>query len=211
MISKEYKAVIFDLDGVILSTDECHYEAWKMLADEEGIYFDRDINQRLRGVSRMESLEIVLERAEKTYTDDEKLEMATRKNGYYVKKIKNLDKSAILDGAIDFINMAKSAGLKVAIGSSSKNTMAILKQVECEDIFDAIADGNDIKNSKPAPDVFLVAAEKMCIAPSDCMVVEDAEAGVDAAIAAGMDVLAVGYASSYKKATYSAKSLGELI
>ena len=205
---KEYKAVIFDLDGVIVSTDECHYEAWKMLADEEGIYFDREINQRLRGVSRMESLEIILERSEKEYTEDEKIEMATRKNGYYVEKIKSLDKSATLDGAVDFVNAAKNAGLKVAIGSSSKNTMAILAQTECDELFDAIADGNDIKNSKPAPDVFLVAAKKLGIEPEACLVVEDAEAGVDAAIAAGMDVLAVGYASTYEKATYSAQSLG---
>ena len=211
MIKKDYKAVIFDLDGVIVSTDECHYEAWKMLADEENIYFDKTINQRLRGVSRMESLEIILERAEKEYTDEEKVEMATRKNGYYVEKIKSLDKNATLDGAVEFVNLAKANGLKVAIGSSSKNTMAILKQTECENLFDAIADGNDIKNSKPAPDVFLVAAKKLGISPQECMVVEDAEAGVDAAIAAGMDVLAVGYASSYKKATYSAESLGEIV
>lgn len=208
---KKYKAVIFDLDGVIVSTDECHYEAWKMLSDEEGIYFDREINQRLRGVSRMESLEIVLERAQKQYTDEEKLEMTTRKNNYYVEKIQTLDQSAILDGALEFIDMAKSAGLKVAIGSSSKNTMTILKQVQCDGIFDAIADGNDIKNSKPAPDVFLVAAKKLGVNPKDCMVVEDAYAGVDAAISAGMDVLAVGYAGTYEIATYSAKSLGELI
>ncbi|MBQ2614119.1 MAG: beta-phosphoglucomutase [Clostridia bacterium] len=210
-MTKKYKAVIFDLDGVIVSTDECHYEAWKMLADEEGIYFDREINQRLRGVSRMESLEIVLERATKEYTEAEKLEMATRKNGYYVEKIKSLDKTAILAGALEFVSLAKNAGLKVAIGSSSKNTMAILKQTGCETLFDAIADGNDIKNSKPAPDVFLVAAEKLQIAPTDCMVVEDAEAGVDAALAAGMDVLAVGFASAYAKATYRAKSLDEVL
>lgn len=202
-----YKAIIFDLDGVVVSTDNCHYEAWKQLADEEGIYFDRTINERLRGVSRMESLEIVLEKAEKDYTDAEKLEMAERKNGYYKEKIKLLDSSAILDGALDFIEKAKSLGVKVAIGSSSKNTIAILKQIGCMEIFDAIADGNDIKNSKPAPDVFLVAAERVDIAPSECMVVEDADAGVEAALAAGMDVLAVGYASANPKATYSAKGL----
>lgn len=206
----KYKAVIFDLDGVIVSTDECHYEAWKMLADEENIYFDREINQRLRGVSRMESLEIILERAEKEYTEEEKLEMATRKNGYYVEKIESLDDSSILCGAIDFVNRAKKDGLKVAIGSSSKNTAAILKQTGCSEVFDAVADGNDIKRSKPAPDVFLVAAEKLGIDPKDCMVVEDAEAGVEAALAAGMDVLAVGFASGSPRATYTAKSLGEI-
>ena len=211
IMMKNYKAVIFDLDGVIVSTDECHYEAWKMLADEEKIYFDREVNQRLRGVSRMESLEIILEKAEKEYSEAEKLEMATRKNNYYVEMIKKLDKSAILEGAAEFVNKAKKDGLKVAIGSSSKNTMTILKQVECEKLFDAIADGNDIKNSKPAPDVFLVAAEKLGIEPKECMVVEDAEAGVDAAIAAGMDVLAVGFASTYERATYRAKSLNDVL
>ncbi len=203
----KYKAIIFDLDGVVVSTDNCHYEAWKQLADEEGIYFDRTINERLRGVSRMESLEIVLEKADKAYTEDEKTEMAERKNGYYKEKIKLLDGSAVLDGALEFINKAKNSGVKVAIGSSSKNTIAILNQVGCIEIFDAIADGNDIKNSKPAPDVFLVAAERLGIAPADCMVVEDADAGVEAALAAGMDVLAVGYASQNPKATYHAQGL----
>lgn len=206
---KDYKAIIFDLDGVVVSTDSCHYKAWKQLADEEGIYFDENINQRLRGVSRMESLEIILERADKNYSDEEKLEMATRKNGYYVELIKTLDKSAILDGAVEFIELAKNKGIKVAIGSSSKNTMAILKQIECIELFDAIADGNDIKNSKPAPDVFLTAAQKLGIKPADCMVVEDADAGVEAAIAAGMDVLAVSSATSNEKATYRLKSLAD--
>ncbi len=204
---KQYSAFIFDLDGVIVSTDNCHYEAWKMLADEEDIYFDRTINERLRGVSRMESLEIILERATKGYTEEEKVEMATRKNGYYVEKIGVLDESAILAGAVDFINEAKKKGIKVAIGSSSKNTKLILKQIGLTDAFDAIADGNDIKNSKPAPDVFLVAAQKLGIDPKDCMVVEDADAGVEAALSAGMDVLAVGFASANERATYHAEGL----
>lgn len=206
----KYEAIIFDLDGVVVSTDNCHYEAWKQLADEEGIYFDRTINERLRGVSRMESLEIVLERAEKSYTDSEKLEMAERKNGYYKELIKKLDKSAVLDGALEFIQDAKNKGIKIAIGSSSKNTVAILTQTGIIDIFDEIADGNDIKNSKPAPDVFLKAAEKLTKDPKNCVVVEDADAGVEAALAAGMDVIAVGYASQNPKATYSAKGLFDI-
>lgn len=202
-----YKAIIFDLDGVVVSTDNCHYKAWKQLADEEGIYFDRTINERLRGVSRMESLEIVLEKAEKEYTAEQKNEMAERKNGYYKELITKLDQSAILEGAVEFIQKAKELGVKVAIGSSSKNTIAILNQVGMIDLFDAIADGNDIQNSKPAPDVFLKAAEKLGIEQEACMVVEDADAGVEAALAAGMEVLAVGYASANPKATYSAKGL----
>ena len=206
----KYEAIIFDLDGVVVSTDNCHYEAWKQLADEEGIYFDRKINERLRGVSRMESLEIVLERAEKSYSDDEKMEMAERKNGYYKELITKLDKTAILDGAEEFIKDAKAKGVKVAIGSSSKNTIAILTQVGLLETFDKIADGNDIRNSKPAPDVFLKAAEKLGIEPDKCLVVEDADAGVEAALAANMDVIAVGYASANPKATYSAKGLFDI-
>ncbi|MBE7011785.1 MAG: beta-phosphoglucomutase [Ruminococcaceae bacterium] len=206
----KYEAIIFDLDGVVVSTDNCHYEAWKQLADEEGIYFDRTINERLRGVSRMESLEIVLEKAEKSYTEDEKFQMAERKNGYYKELIKKLDKTAILEGAEEFITDAKSKGIKVAIGSSSKNTIAILTQIGLLETFDKIADGNDIKNSKPAPDVFLKAAEKLGIEPTKCVVVEDADAGVEAALAANMDVIAVGYASANPKCTYSAKGLFDI-
>ena len=205
----KYKGVIFDLDGVVVSTDNCHYEAWKQLADEENIYFDRNINERLRGVSRIESLEIVLERAERNYSEAEKLKMAERKNNYYVEKVKKIDNSAILPGAWEFIMKIKEMGMLAAIGSSSKNTRIILNQTHCIDLFDVIADGNDIINSKPAPDVFLVAAEKLGLRPSECIVVEDADAGVESAIAAGMDVLAVGYASKNKKATYVAKGLFE--
>ena len=205
----KYSAIIFDLDGVLVSTDNCHYEAWKKLADEEGIYFDRKINERLRGVSRMESLEIVLEKAEKIYSNEQKIEMADRKNEYYKKLIEKIDESAILDGVLEFIKIAKERDLKIAIGSSSKNTKAILEHVGLYDEFDAIADGNDIQNSKPAPDVFLVASYKLGINSSECLVVEDADAGVEAALAAEMDVLAVGYASNNNKATYRAQSLND--
>lgn len=203
----KYKAIIFDLDGVVVSTDNCHYEAWKRMADEENIYFDRTINERLRGVSRMESLDIVLEKSEVDYIDEQKLELAERKNRYYKELIAKLDNSAILEGAVEFIENAKSLGLKVAIGSSSKNTIAILNQVGITDLFDAVADGNDIKKSKPDPEVFLVAAKRLELSPKDCLVVEDADAGVEAALTAGMDVLAVGYAAINGNATYSANGL----
>lgn len=208
MIDK-YKAFIFDLDGVVVSTDRCHYEAWKRLADEEGIYFDEEINQRLRGVSRMESLEIVLEKSGREYSNEEKISMAERKNGYYRELIKKLDKSAILKGAVEFIERLKKCGVKTAIGSSSKNASIILERLEMSELFDAVADGNDIKNSKPALDVFLKAGEKLGISPKQCIVVEDADAGVEAAKNAGMDVLAVGAASGNEKADYSAKSLAD--
>lgn len=206
-----YKAVIFDLDGVLVTTDDCHYLAWKKLADEENIYFDRDINERLRGISRMESLEIVLEKAEKQYSDEEKKEMAERKNSYYVSLVKEIDQSALMDGAIEFISYVKENSLKTAIGSSSKNTNLILSQTGIDSMFDAIADGNIIIKSKPDPEVFLKAAELLGIEPCDCLVCEDADAGVEAAISAGMDVLAVGYAKDNEKATYSAQNLKEAL
>lgn len=202
-----YKAVIFDLDGVIVSTDDCHFMGWKKLADDEGIYFDRKINERQRGVSRRESLDVLLEKAQKTYTDEEKLEMATRKNEYYKEFIKDLSEKDILPGVMDFTRKLRDMGVKLAIGSSSKNTPAILKNIGLDTYFDAVADGNDISKSKPDPEVFLVAAKKLGIDPKDCLVVEDADAGVAAALAGGMDVIGVGSAAANPKATYHFENL----
>lgn len=185
------KAVIFDLDGVIVSTDDCHYEAWKKLADEEGIYFDRKINDRLRGVSRMASLEIVLERANKAYTEEEKAKLAERKNGYYRDFIKKLTPNDILPGVIDNLAELKKNGIKIAIGSSSKNTPVILKQIGLDGYFDAVSDGNNITKSKPDPEVFLKAAEMLKIPPENCLVVEDADAGIEAGKRGGMKTLSV--------------------
>lgn len=203
-------AVIFDLDGVLVTTDDSHYEAWKQMADEEGIYFDREINQRLRGVSRMESLEIILERAEKPYSQEEKLALATRKNQYYVNLIKQLTSDALLPGALDTVHALRKLGIKTAIGSSSKNAPTILAQVGITELFDAVADGNQIKHSKPAPDVFLLAAELLGVSPDECLVVEDADAGVEAGLNAGMKVLAVGAASANKTAHLRADTLKDI-
>jgi len=205
----KYKAVIFDLDGVIVTTDECHYKGWKKLADEEGIYFDREINRRQRGVSRMESLEVLLEKAERTYTQEEKTEMAERKNNYYREYIKSLTPADTLPGVMDFCSYLRENGVKLAIGSSSKNTPTILAGIGLDNYFDAVADGNQIKNSKPDPEVFLLAAKLLGIDPADCMVVEDAEAGVEAALAGGMDVLGVGDSVVNTNATYKAESLAK--
>ena len=185
------KAVIFDLDGVIVSTDDCHYEAWKKMADEEGIYFDKTINNRLRGVSRMESLEIVLERAEKEYLEEEKLQLAERKNGYYKEFITKLTPNDILPGAKENLEELRKNGIKIAIGSSSKNTPVILKQIGLDNYFDAVSDGNNITNSKPDPEVFLKAADMLGISYGECMIVEDADAGIEAGKRAGMKTLSV--------------------
>ena len=185
------RAVIFDLDGVIVSTDDCHYEAWKKMADEEGIYFDKTINNRLRGVSRMESLEIVLERAEKEYSEEEKLQLAERKNGYYKEFITKLTPNDILPGAKENLEELRKNGIKIAIGSSSKNTPVILKQIGLDNYFDAVSDGNNITNSKPDPEVFLKAADMLGIPYGECMIVEDADAGIEAGKSAGMKTLSV--------------------
>lgn len=202
--------VIFDLDGVIVSTDNCHYLAWKKMADEEGIPFDRTINESLRGVSRMESLSIILEKATKAYSEEEKQAMATRKNGYYVELIGSLTPGDMLPGAIDTLQMLKEKGIRIAIGSSSRNTPIILKQIQLDNAFDAVADGNAITRSKPDPEVFLLAAKLLGLSPDNCLVVEDADAGVEAALAGGMRVLGVGGAAQNLKATFAAASLADV-
>jgi beta-phosphoglucomutase len=201
------RAVIFDLDGVIVSTDECHYRAWQRLADEEGIPFDRGGNERLRGVSRMQSLEIILQRAARTYTDRQKSDMATRKNGYYLQLIQKLTPADALPGAIVLVTGLKARGVKVALASSSRNAEAILDLIGQRATFDAIVTGNDITCSKPDPQVFLIAARRLGAPPDQCLVVEDAEAGIQAALAAGMRALAVGPAAAQPGATLYAADL----
>lgn len=201
------KAVIFDLDGVIVSTDEFHYLAWKELADAEGIPFDREDNERLRGVSRMESLDILLEKAAKAYSDALKLEMAERKNTIYRSLLERLSPADILPGVASVLDGLRARGVKIAIGSSSKNAGPILQAIGLAEAFDAVADGTHITRSKPDPEVFTLAAQKVGIAPEHCLVVEDAHAGVEAGVAAGMRVLAVGSAADHQSATLRAKDL----
>jgi beta-phosphoglucomutase len=205
------KGVIFDLDGVIVSTDEYHYLGWQRMADEEGIYFDRQINERLKGVSRMESLDIILEKSKKVYDENQKTELATRKNNYYKEFLATkLTPNNILPGVMSVLKELKQSGIKIAIGSSSRNSPAILKQIGLDNYFDATADGNDIKKSKPDPEVFLLAAKRLGLVPEDCLVVEDAEAGISAALAGGMKALAVGSAVSDNRAHLSANDLSKI-
>lgn len=205
------KGFIFDLDGVIVSTDGLHYLAWKQMADKEGIYFDEKINNRLRGVSRMASLEIVLERASKEYSDEEKQILATDKNDIYKELLKSLTPSDILPGVADTLHELRAREYKLAIGSSSRNTPAILKYIGLEGFFDAVSDGNNITNSKPDPEVFVKAAQFLGIECSDCYVVEDAKAGVDAGKAGGFTTIALGDAYGYENANYSIKAFSEIL
>lgn len=187
------KAVIFDLDGVLVSTDELHYKAWKRLADELGISnFNREDNVRQRGVSRMASLEVVLEKGNKEYSEVEKIELADRKNDYYKEMLKDLDDSAVLPGAFETLKMLRKNGIKTAVGSASKNAPLILERTGILPYIDKISCGLDVTKSKPDPEVFLVAAEKLELPPEDCLVVEDAVAGIEAAKKGGMKSLGVG-------------------
>lgn len=191
-----FKAVIFDLDGVICSTDEYHYQAWKRMADSMGIYFDRTINNRLRGVSRMESLEIILERYEgEPLSEERKVELATLKNDIYRESLKEMSTADLSDEVKSTLDELRARGLKLAIGSSSKNTPFILGQLGLGDFFDAISDGNNIINSKPDPEVFLKAAEFVGLTPADCLVVEDAVSGAEAGHRGNFVVACVGDAS----------------
>ncbi len=205
------KGIVFDLDGVIVSTDRFHYEAWKAIADQEGIYFDEKINDRLRGVSRMASLDIILERASRQYDEEEKLALATKKNEIYRGLLSRLSPSDVEEADREALEELRSRGYKLAVGSSSKNTPLILEKIGLGSFFDAVADGNQITHSKPNPEVFLLAAKLIGIDPSEGAVVEDAEAGIDAAKAGGFLAVGIGGAASYYRADRKIASLVDLL
>lgn len=205
------KGVIFDLDGVIVSTDDLHFEAWQFIANQEGIPFDRTINHQLRGVSRIESLEIILSRASKVYSNDEKQSLATQKNEFYVRLLDQLSEADILPGVKETIRLLKQQNIKIAIGSSSKNARKILKKIGLLDSFDAIIDGNDITYSKPHPEVFVKAGQALGLQPEQCAVVEDAEAGILAAKNAKMFAIGIGPASLSKMADKTLLGINELL
>ena len=184
--------MIFDLDGVICSTDQYHYQAWKAVADELNIPFDETVNHRLRGVSRMESFEIILEKYDAEMSREEKVSWTEKKNTIYKELLKKYESGGPLRRGKNHFGYAEAQGLLLAIGSSSKNAGFILKQIGLGDYFDAVSDGNNITKSKPDPEVFLKAAKYLGKEPKDCLVVEDAKAGVQAAKAGGMDCAAVG-------------------
>ena len=190
----DFKLIIFDLDGVIVDTAKYHYLAWKELANKLGFDFTHAHNERLKGVSRVRSLEILLEVGglSDTFTEEQKEEMATAKNARYIEYINNLEEDELLPGVKELLATLKSRGIKVAIGSASKNAIPILEKLGIVDLFDAIIDGNSTEKAKPHPEVFLLAAQQLGILPKDCLVFEDAQAGIEAALAAGMFPIAVG-------------------
>lgn len=206
-----YKGVIFDLDGVICSTDELHYLAWKEIADRCQIPFDREMNDQLRGVSRMESLERILSRGRGEWTQEQKQRLAEEKNARYRELLGTLSEEDILPGVPETLQALRARGLALAIGSSSKNAVAILERLGLSGWFDAVADGTQIKRSKPDPEVFLLAAEKLGLPAADCLVVEDAQAGIQAAQAGGMDAASVGPAAKQAIGTYQLETIYDLL
>src|SRR6195952_4871699 len=204
------KACIFDLDGVIVDTAVYHYKAWKRLANELGFDFTEEDNEKLKGVSRVRSLEIILAIGGVTKTEAEKEELATRKNTWYVDMISHMTPAEILPGAKEFVETCRAAGLKTALGSASKNSMTILDKINMTNLFDTVIDGNKVTNAKPDPEVFLKGAEALGVQPAECVVFEDAIAGVEAAINGGMKVVGIGLPSVLTKANLVVSGLDKM-
>ncbi|HTL90481.1 MAG TPA: beta-phosphoglucomutase, partial [Leptolyngbya sp.] len=178
------------LDGVITDTAEYHYRAWQRLADEEKLPFDREANEALRGVSRRASLMKII--GDRSFSEEQIQSMMQRKNDYYVDSIQSISPADLLPGALNFIDELKQAGIKISLGSASKNARPVIEKLGILDRFDAIADGYSVENPKPAPDLFLFAAEEIGVPPANCVVFEDAAAGIEAALAAGMWAVGLG-------------------
>lgn len=193
---KKIEACIFDLDGVIVDTAKYHYIAWKALAQELGFDFTVEDNERLKGVSRMQSLDILLEIGNRQFPQADKRTMAQKKNALYVSYIEQMTPEEILPGVQDFLQQLKGRGIKIALGSASKNSPLILEQIQLAHLFDVVVDGNSITEAKPDPEVFLAGARRLGVEPSHCVVFEDAIAGIEAAHNAGMYCVGVGEAKT---------------
>lgn len=207
---EQMKGAIFDLDGVIVDTAKYHYLAWSSLAEELGFQFTEEHNERLKGVSRMRSLDILLEIGGLEFSDAEKLVMADRKNRLYVEYISGLDESELLHGVRAYLSGLRMRGVGVALGSASKNAVFILDKLNIAGLFDAVVDGNKVSRAKPDPEVFQTACRELGLQPQDCVVFEDAEAGVAAGKAAGMQVVGIGKREVLKEADLVVSGLHEL-
>lgn len=186
------KGFIFDLDGVITDTAELHYEAWKKLSDEMGWHFDRELNEQLRGISRLDSIKVIMDHNKVSLTDDAINQLATKKNDMYVASLDTMTPADYLPGALELLTHLRTEGFSVALGSASKNATKVLEQLNATRFFDVVGDGNSVARSKPAPDIFLYAAEKLNLPANNCIVFEDAEKGIDAAIAGGFHSVGIG-------------------
>lgn len=186
------KGFIFDLDGVITDTAELHYKAWKSLADDMGWHFDREVNEKLRGISRLDSIKVIMDHNHVDLDDETIHQLATKKNDIYVNSLDSMTQDDYLPGARELLTHLRQEGFLVALGSASKNAVKVLQQLNAMHYFDVVGDGNSVVKSKPAPDIFLYASEKLKLQPDNCVVFEDAEKGIDAAKAGGFYSVGVG-------------------
>jgi beta-phosphoglucomutase len=203
------QAAIFDLDGVIVDTAHYHFIAWQRLAKELGVNFTVEDNERLKGVSRMRSLEIILEIGNVTLPESKKTELADKKNAWFVEYIKAIKPEEIFPGVRAMLKKLRAQNIKVGLASSSKNADTVITLLEIKNDFDTVVDGTMITHTKPDPEIFLLAAKRLDVAPAHCVVFEDAEAGVEAALAAGMKCVGVGSADQLGKANYIVKSTAD--
>lgn len=208
---EQMKGAIFDLDGVIVDTAKYHYLAWRELAAGLGFEFTERDNERLKGVSRMESLRILLEVGGITLPEEEKLKLAETKNAKYVEYISKLDESELLPGVKAYLSGLRERGVKIALGSASKNAEFILNKLNITALFDAVVDGNKVTHAKPDPEVFLVACRELDLPPADCVVFEDAAAGIQAAKAAGTGAVGIGSPDVLHQADLVVAGLHELV
>ncbi|MBP6713271.1 MAG: beta-phosphoglucomutase [Leptotrichiaceae bacterium] len=208
-IIKNIEACLFDLDGVIVDTAKYHYLAWKRLANDLGFDFTEEQNEKLKGVSRVKSLEILLEIGELSLNSKDQEELAEKKNNWYIENISKIDESELLPGALDFIKNLKKSNIKVVLGSASKNAVMILDKTGITKYFDAIIDGNKVSKAKPDPEVFILGAKEVGVKPENCLVFEDAEAGVEAAVKGKMKVVGIG-SDNLKEANLIVSGLKEM-
>lgn len=203
-------AALFDLDGVIAFTDRYHYLGWKQLADEEGWDFSETLNHKLRGVSRMDSLQIILDHNGLDLPEEEKKRLADRKNGYYRKSLENINPDDLYPGALEFVSALRARGVATALASSSRNAMVVVDALALRDYFDAFVTGNDLSKSKPDPEIFELSAERVKVPNERCVVFEDAESGIEAGLAAGMYCVGVGEAARLPSAEQTFTDYGEI-
>ena len=196
------KACLFDLDGVVVDTARYHYLAWKKIAHRLGINFSENDNERLKGVSRMQSLDILLEIGKIKVNLQEKEKLATAKNNLYNSYIQKMTPDEILPGVIRFLDELHAGGMLIALGSASKNAILILEKIQISEKFDAVIDGNKVSKAKPDPEVFLKGAIELGINPHECLVFEDAQAGINAALNAEMHIIGIGKTENLKNAEF---------
>jgi beta-phosphoglucomutase len=205
------RGVIFDLDGVLVSTDEYHYRSWVRLCNEEGFaFFDREFNHKFRGVGRMECVHILLTAAGEHFTPERQKDVADRKNRYFAESLETVTPECLLPGALEMLHALRKQGIKTAVASNSRNARPIIEKTRIGDLLDVTVDGFDIENSKPDPEVFLLAAKRLGLQPAECLVVEDAVAGIVAANRAGMRALGIGTADMLPNATTIVRDLSEM-